>query len=242
MTKSELDSHVSAYQGNNVYDFDNQLMMSWYSKRVVEKTDRAESLLELGLGHGITTEIFSKNFKRHVALDGSFEVIQRFSKLYPNCNAEIIETYFEEFTTEEKFDVIIMGFVLEHVSCPIEIMRQFKKFLSAKGRVFVAVPNAEALNRRLGNIGGLLPELTKLSEHDLLLGHKRYYTVDTLTSDIEKSGYSMKSLEGVYLKPITTNQILQLNLDDRMIQALCVVGKDYPELCCGLLAEITVDS
>jgi hypothetical protein len=34
-------------------------------------------------------------------------------------------------------------------------------------------------------------------------------------------------------------QILSLNLDERILDALCQVGVEYPELSCGLLAEIS---
>ena len=47
-------------------------------------------------------------------------------------------------------------------------------------------------------------------------------------------------MEGIYLKPFTTNQILSLDLDRSIIESLCALGVDYPELSCGLLAEISI--
>ncbi len=96
--------------------------------------------------------------------------------------------------------------------------------------MFVTVPNAEVLNRRLGNIAGMLPDMQTLSENDMILGHQRYYTVETLKDDILKAGYEIERMEGIYLKPFTTSQILSLALDRKIIDALCVVGIDYPEL------------
>lgn len=97
----------------------------------------------------------------------------------------------------------------------------------------------EVLNRKLGHLAGMLPDVHKLSEHDLLLGHKRYYTVgDRCVIDIEQSGYVIKLFKGIALKPLTTQQMLSLNLDDRIIDALYQVGINYPELACGILAEL----
>ena len=110
----------------------------------------SKSLLELGLGHGITTNIFSKHFSRHVVLDGSLAVINNFKKMYPDCGARIIETFFEDFVSEEKFDLIVMGYILEHVDDPSIILTHFKKFLTPDGKVFVAVPNAKVLNQTIG--------------------------------------------------------------------------------------------
>jgi 2-polyprenyl-3-methyl-5-hydroxy-6-metoxy-1,4-benzoquinol methylase len=237
---NHLNSHIGAYKGNIIYDFDNEILMNWYPQRIIDLSKKSKSILELGLGHGYTANIFSQNFKRHVVLDGSSAVIENFRKNFPDFKAEIIETYFEKFETSEKFDVIVLGFILEHVDDPHEIITRYGKFLSESGKMFIAVPNAEVLNRRLGHLADMLPDMQELSENDLLLGHKRYYTVESLTNEITKAGFYLKKLEGIYLKPFTTRQILSLDLDKKFIQSLCKVGIDYPELCCGILAEINI--
>jgi SAM-dependent methyltransferase len=234
-----LDKHVAAYQGDNLYDFDNEILLTWYPQRILHHAGAARSLLELGLGHGYTTDIFSQRFERHVVLEGSPAVIGHFRDKHPDCNAEIVETWFENFATDERFDLIVMGFILEHVDDPLLVLRRFREFLAPGGRMFLAVPNAEVLNRRLGQLAGLLDDVTSLSENDHLLGHKRFYTVDTLSADIARAGCGVDRLEGIYLKPFTTRQIVSLQLDCKVIDALCTVGVNYPELSCGLLAEIS---
>ena len=174
-------------------------------------------------------------------IEGSQAVIHTFSKNFPECNADVVRVNFEEFNTDRTFDMIVMGFILEHVDDPVHILKIFRKFLAPGGRLFVSVPNAEVLNRRLGHAMGLLPDMQLLSEHDHLLGHQRYYTVDSLTADLRAAGYATSRVEGIYLKPLTTRQILSLNLDRSAIDALCTVGIDYPELCCGILAEARLD-
>lgn len=236
---NKLDVHVAAYKGENLYDFDNEILLTWYPQRIVMNSKGASSVLELGLGHGFTTNIFSDNFDRHVVLEGSPAVIQNFKEKFPECDAEIIETYFEEFSTEEKFDVIVMGFILEHVDDPFVIISRYKDFLSPCGKIFLAVPNAEVLNRRLGHLAGMLEDIEMLSENDLLLGHKRYFTVRSLSAEIDCAGYQIDKMEGIYLKPFTTSQIISLNLNEKVIRALCEVGVDYPELSCGILAQIS---
>lgn len=238
MVKNTLDNHVRAYQGENIYDFDNEIQLKWYPDRIVKFSEGATSLLELGLGHGITATTFAPYFKRHVVIDASPAVIANFWQRYPASKVEVVESYFETFDTAECFDVIVFGYILEHVDDPAIILKHFRKFLKSGGRMFVTVPNAEVLNRKLGYLAGMLPDMQQLSEHDLLLGHKRYYTVQSLKAEVEAAGYRVRRLEGIYLKPLTTSQMLALNLDERIIQALCQVGIDYPELSCGILAEL----
>lgn len=236
--KNILDAHVKAYEGDLQYDFDNEILLNWYPQRILHHTKGSKSLLELGLGHGYTTNIFSEHFSRHLVLEGSPAVIENFRKKYPDCPCTIIDTFFENFASDDKYDVIVMGFVLEHVHDPLQILSHFRRFLAPGGKLYVAVPNAEVLNRRVGHLSGLLSDMQNLSAHDHMLGHLRYYTVSSLRKDIVDSGYEIEWMEGIYLKPFTTNQILSLNFDKKILDALCIVGVDYPELCCGILAEL----
>ena len=236
---NKLDSHLEAYTGNSIYDFDNEIMLKWYARRIVSINPNAESILELGLGHGFSTRLFSEHYTRHVVLDGSKAVTENFKAKNPECGAEIVETYFEEFETPEKFDMVVMGFVLEHVDNPCLIIERYKQFLKPSGKMYISVPNAEVLNRRLGNLAGMLPDMLSLSENDHLLGHKRYYTVQSLSDDIKKSGCAIERMEGIYLKPFTTGQMISLGLDEKVIEGLCEIGISYPELSCGILSELT---
>jgi len=240
MIDNPLDDFVKAYQGDIQYDFDNEILLNWYPKRILAQTPTTNSVLELGLGHGHTTNIFSAYYQDYTVLDGSKAVIENFKKKHPDCNAKIIETYFESFQTETKFDIIVMGFILEHVEDPIGILRHYKPFLKDDGKMFIAVPNAEVMNRRLGYLAGLLPEMQLLSENDNVLGHKRYYTIDELKYHIQLAGYEILKIEGIYLKPLTSNQMISLKLDRKILDALCLLGVYYPELSCGILAEIAV--
>lgn len=85
--KNILDTHVKAYEGGTQYDFDNDILLNWYSQRIIKLAEDAKSILELGLGHGFTTKIFSEHFKRHVVLEGSVAVIDNFNKKFPDCSA-----------------------------------------------------------------------------------------------------------------------------------------------------------
>jgi SAM-dependent methyltransferase len=229
---------VIAYDGQNEYDFDNNIMLNWYPQRIIELTKNAKSILELGVGHGFTAMIFSQHFDRHVVLEGSPAVIENFRRRFSTCCAHIVETYFENFVSDEKFDVVVLGFVLEHVDNPIEIMTRYRGLLAPNGKMFVAVPNAEALNRRLGLLAGILPDMHKLSENDIVLGHKRYYTARSLTEEVRRAGFEIERMEGIYLKPFTTKQMMSLNFGKEILHALCVIGVDYPELSCGILSQL----
>jgi len=236
--ENKLDSYLRAYEGNTKYDIDNEIVLNWYSRRVLNTDKQINSMLDLGLGHGYSAQIFSRTIPDYTVLDGSHDVIEHFVKRFPDNKANIVETFFENYSTTKRYDAIVMGFVLEHVDYPEELLNHFKEFLSDDGRMFIAVPNAKALNRRLGYEMDILPHYHLLSDHDHLLGHQRLYTVELLKQCVELAGYSIIRTEGIYLKPFTTNQMIASDLPIDATRALCVVGVGYPELCCSILMEV----
>jgi trans-aconitate methyltransferase len=237
---NDLDSFIGAYQKNFAYDFDNEIMLNWYPERIIASCNNTDRVLELGVGHGHSTKKFSEFFAELTVVDGSPSVIEQFASAHPHCNAKIVESYFEAFETDHRFDVIVMGFVLEHVDDPIAILRRYRKLLTPSGRCFVAVPNAENLNRRFGHAAGMLHDIMALNDGDIALGHQRLYTVKTLNEAFELAGYEVVRREGIFLKPLPTAKLKLLNFEPAVLRAMCVVGIDYPELSSSLLFEAKV--
>jgi len=235
-----LDKTLPAYSSDKLYYFDEEISLNWYSKRIVDKFPSGVSVLDLGLGHGITAKVFSKHFADYTILEGSQEIINKFQTEFPENTANIINTFFEDFHTDKRYDLIIMGFILEHVKDPVQIMNYYKKFLKQTSRMVLSIPNAQAMNRRLGHYMGLLNDVTELSPYDKELGHLRYYTVDTFKQDIKEAGLKVKDMEGIYLKPFTTKQMISLNFDPKVLDSLCMLGVEYPELCLGIMAECEI--
>lgn len=235
-----LDEYLSAYKPDFAYQFDNEIILNWYPKRIMSFIDRNKDVLELGIGHGFTCNHFSEYFKNYTVVDGSRSVITNFREAFPSSRAQIIEGFFEEFSPERKFDAIIMGFVLEHVDHPVDLLKKYREMLTPEGTCFVAVPNAESLHRRIGVAAGLLDSVLTLGEGDLALGHQRYYTVGSLTADLEEAGFSVRRKEGIFLKPVTTAQMASLNFTAGIIDGMCRVGLNYPELSAALLFEARV--
>ena len=230
----KIDQDSTAYDRD--YVLDNRLTLHWYPKRVVALA-RTGSLLELGLGHGYSTEHFAKAFQRYVVVEGSQEMIDRFRQRFPSDHVDIVHRYFEDFETNERFDAIGMGFVLEHVDDPAAIIRRYARCLAPGGSIYIAVPNAESLHRRFGHAAGLLSDINALNSADLRFGHKRYFTLKSLIKMVQDEGLEVRKVEGILLKPITTQQMLDLNLSEPILQAMLKVGVDYPELCNSVLIQ-----
>ncbi len=234
----KLDSYVEAYRDEFPYALDNRLMLNWYPQRIIGMA-HGESALELGLGHGYSSNIFAQHFKRHCVIEGSMEVVRQYQRKNPASKVEVIVDYFEEFSSAEKFENIIMGFVLEHVDDPLFLLKKYKDMLTSEGNLFVAVPNGEALNKRIGYEAGLIHSLWDLGPGDIALGHKRLFSVALLHEMAGESGLKIEETEGILFKPITTAQIRELKLSEEILQAMMRVGVSYPELCVGILMKLS---
>jgi len=235
--KQELDGFASAYVPDAPYALDNGLILSWYPERILDRS-RGRSLLELGLGHGFTTPVFAQHFERHVVLEGSKAVIDQFQAQHPSVSATICQTYFEDFRTDERFDVIVMGFILEHVDDPHAMMRRYRELLNPGGVIYLAVPNGEALNRRIGHAAGMMDDMMALGSADREQGHQRLFTLSSLRDLVASAELREKWTEGLFLKAITTSQIQKLALAESVLKGMLEVGVDYPELCVAMLMAV----
>lgn len=236
--KPDLNAVSSEYRPNGATEIENNLVLNWYPRRIIDRFKHADSLLELGLGHGYTSRIFAQASNRHVILDGASVVIEQFRQNTPDFSGEIIETYFEDYTSDERFDVIVMGFILEHVEDPDLILSRYRRFLKPGGKMYVAVPNAKSLNRRLGLELGLIDDIYSLNANDIALGHVRQYCRDTLTAAVRLAGYRITHEEGIYLKPLPLAVLKTMDDFEANLQAMLRVGIDFPDLCVALLMEL----
>lgn len=237
---NNLNQYSTVYNEEHKISLENNLILNWYPKRILNNIKHKDSLLELGIGHGHTSLIFNKEFNTHTIIEGSTDIINNFTEKYPSIKANIIHEWFEKFESSIKYDVIVMGFILEHVEEPQIILKKYKNYLKPTGQMFIAVPNAKSLNRRYGLELGLINDIYDLNDNDLALGHKRQYCLDSLIKEVQEAGFNVKKIEGIYLKPLPLNHLKTLNNFEDNLQAMLKVGIDFPELCVGILMEISL--
>lgn len=235
--KQDVNAFISAYSDSFAYSLDNRLILNWYPERILLKRSGG-SLLELGIGHGFSTSRLSSHFQPHIVIDASSDVIRLFRKNHSDLDCRIVEAYFEDYQPDRKFDVILMGFVLEHVEDPELILNKYKKYLAPGGVIFAAVPNYESLHRRIGHAAGVLKDMAELGQGDLELGHRRAFNMATLRELFDRCGFIERSMEGLFMKPFSTRQLLNLDLGDDILHGMMVVGKNYPELCTAIMIEV----
>jgi 2-polyprenyl-3-methyl-5-hydroxy-6-metoxy-1,4-benzoquinol methylase len=142
---------------------------------------------------------------------------------------KFISTKIEEFVPERKFDTILMINILEHVGDPVKILQKITEWLSDDGKLIIQVPNADALNRRLGVKMGLLSHSTDLSSHDKEIGHQRMFNLETLINTVKNANLNIIKSGGFFLKPLTNHQMQMFN--DSKIMEDKIIKKNTLMLC-----------
>lgn len=241
--QENLNKYERAYTESFKHNDENYYFLSRYAD-VIRKSIRLHeyhSVLSLGIGHSIVTDCIMDELKQglqlYTILEGAKNIADAFSAKVNDSRVEIVHTYFEDYETERQYDVIEMGFVLEHVDDPAEILLKYKKLLKKGGTCFVGVPNAASLHRRIGFEAGLLEDLYCLSPADMELGHKRYFDLNAISGLIVEAGFKIKATTGLLLKPITASQMKQLGWGEGIYSALLTIGDSYPELSNCILIE-----
>ncbi len=211
--------------------------MTDLSFRTMKEHFHGNSCLELASSDGQMTRQLLDLFERVVAIDGSSIQIERLNSSIQSDKLKTHVALIEEFETDEKFDVVVMSYVLEHVEDPVFCLSHAASFLAPGGTLLVTVPSATSLHRRVALEIGYIDSLHEFSDADVFSGHRRVYDSESLKYDIDKSGLTTNGIDGILLKPLTQAQ-MENWFSDELIEGFYQVGKEYPELCSSICASI----
>lgn len=208
-----------------------QLLTSYYTLLLVKKYIKGDKVVQMGLGDGYIAGELCKLYKEYVVIEGSMETIKRYGN--SSSGYKIINSLFEDFKTNEKFDCLIGSHVLEHVENTVDVLVKSRSWLKKGGIAFLSVPNAMSLHRRIGVKLGMLKTENELNEQDLRLGHRRVYKLLEFESDIKKSGYKINNIQGYVLKLLSNQQMKDWSKDllDACYEISLILS---PELCTNI--------
>jgi SAM-dependent methyltransferase len=225
------------------YKFDTifrDLMLRDFSNYIA--TDKNSNSLEIGSFDGsMSSQILNYVDFLHI-VEPSAEMIKLVEGKFPGK----IKTYhgtLEEIDLSIKFDNIFLVHTLEHLDDPVGALAKIKKLLTPAGKLFLAVPNANAISRQIGVHMGLIPSNAAVLESESLQGHVRTYSVDTFRRDILGAGLKIEMISGVFLKALANFQLdraLESGIiNSEYIEAANSLAKVYPDFSASLIAVCT---
>jgi len=142
-----IDTNFSNKQGRD-YKLTQESMYA-YSKQFIPEKGR---ILEIGVGTGVHLLNFDKLGYDVTGIEPdpiSTEFLNKNLK-----NGKCINGYIEDLNFNEKFDVIFLYHVVEHIEHPLSMLKKCKGLLKDGGVIIIAVPdceNPETLKKSVSN-------------------------------------------------------------------------------------------
>lgn len=219
------------------YSFD--YLMHEYMLRTFEPFLLKGRALELGCYEGVFTEKLTALYDDLTVVEGASELVERAQSRVGN-NVKFVLDRFENFEPSAYFDAIFLLHTLEHIDEPVAVLRRIGTWLSPWGRLFVAVPNANAASRQIAVAMGLISSVTAVMEGEAMHGHRRTYCSDTLKRDILAADLTVVESGGVLFKPLANFQfdtLLEKGIITKdYLEGCFVLGTRYPNLCASIYA------
>lgn len=231
LNKIALDYHTNEnITDKHIEDLGQIYTIEWVKKHLQGKTQ----ILELGYGEGIFTNALVHDNYNVTLVEGSSVLIDKAKEKFAQ-KVDYIHCLFEDYVPVKKFDAILALHVLEHIDQPRVLLKQMKQWINDDGVIIAIVPNQNSIHRKLAVIMGLQPALDTLSQRDLLVGHQRVYSLETLEADIKATDYHVIDSTGFFLKVLPNSMMLEYSQD--LLRALNEVSNCIPK---DLLANIGV--
>lgn len=161
--------------------FDSQIE---FQKNRIDRVNHLLKSKSTVLEIGSSTGHFLFSIKNKVKKVVGIELDPRhaaFARKY--CKIEVHEQPIEKIKFEQKFDVIFMFQVFEHIPNPLEFLSSCKKFLKPNGTMYIEVPNINDVLLSVYNI-------SSFKEFYYREPHVYYYSEKTLGKMLRKAGFS----------------------------------------------------
>ncbi|PCJ17217.1 MAG: hypothetical protein COB02_14315 [Candidatus Cloacimonadota bacterium] len=145
----------------------------------ISKNRNIKTCLEVGAGAGEQVA---------VALEFGFEVEaveireSYCENLRETLGIEVFNKSIEEIKFQKKYDLILMGDVLEHVINPITLLQNLKNILSDSGILWISTPNYESAMTRLTKFYDPMWQVCE---------HLQYFSKKSISLALEKVGLKL---------------------------------------------------
>lgn len=220
------------------YNFDFDVMHNFMIKSF-EQFFIVGNALELGSFKGDFTKKIISYFSDITCVEASDEALLVAQKEIDNKNIVFINKTFEEAKLPLKYDNIILTHVLEHIDNPVALLKKInEEWLSEKGRLFLACPNANAASRQIAVKMGLMPYNSFVTPSEAEHGHKTTYSLDSLEKDARSADLKVIFKSGIFFKALANFQwdrLLKTDIiSEEYLNGCFELGKDYPDLCSSI--------
>ena len=147
--------------------------------------ENKKKILEIGTGQGQATYWFDKEGFSVTAIEPDEYNVKLINKKLNSSHCVV--GFAEDFQIAEKFDIIWMSHVLEHLTKPLQFFENIRKNMKTEGILLIEVPNCE--------------HDSMLNSSIFLLPHTFHFTKNSLINLAKKAGFSVVKCD--VLRPAT---------------------------------------
>lgn len=166
--------------------------------KFVSSVVNPKTVLEVGVGSGGILSVFHDNDCKTIGLDYDEEYLSIARK----NNLNVFNGSIEKLNRNDKFDLIILSHVLEHIVDPLPFLKKLSEHLTENGTIYIEVPSLNQV-------------CTIDYDYDLMLywqnAHTIHFTILSLRLLLKRAGFhsakSTSSIHSCWQVNKTTNEL-----------------------------------
>ncbi|HEY8188903.1 MAG TPA: methyltransferase domain-containing protein [Pyrinomonadaceae bacterium] len=183
-------------------------------KMVIEEIRRfikPGRMLELGYINNIwTTALLQAGGSVDILEAASNHVDKAREDFRDDERVRVFHTLFEDYTPEKKYDTILMSGVIKHIPDDVGFLRKARAWLESDGVVIGCTQNSRSFHRRLGTYMGLELAPDAHNKRDKEVFNIHQYDRFKWRALFLQAGYDVDKVQGVFLKILSTEQMMYL--------------------------------
>lgn len=149
-----------------------------------------ETVLDFGCGNGEAFLVFLSSKYKNINFTG-FDPDERNTLLLSELKVQVKIAGSVDELTENRYDLILLTEVLEHVNAPEELIFNLCKLLTSKGVLFVTIPNGFGLNEWMSSFWGIF---TQAFARRRAIGNDRF----TMSSSPHVNFFGLRQLDAMF--------------------------------------------
>lgn len=241
MNQRNLDSEFQANEEREYqYDFDIRAR-----KVLINRWDRhinpSGNSLEMGSFDGSMSALLLEKIGQLDVIEGSETLANNLREKF-GSRLGVNHGWFEEFEPTKRYEQIFLVHGLEHVENPVSVLKRAASWLDTNGKLFVAVPNANALSRQIAVKMGVVKSLQAVTAGEEKHGHLRTYNLDTFLAEFRDANLEVVESGGVIVKPLSNSQFdaafASGIVDEDYLSACDELSKIWPDFSASIFAVV----
>jgi len=174
-------------------------------KRITKLKPQKGSVLDVGAATGMFVNLLTQSGFEAEGLEPSKWAVKLAKKKY---NINLIQKDFKNFKSNNKYDIITLIDILEHVSNPDNILKNAKKIMKEDGLIVIVTPD----------IGSILPKILKSNWWHYRPPHINFFTKKSLKYILKKNGFEILLNKPYHWKFSLKYLVSRFNLGKKIIK------------------------